>query len=288
MSMKFSPVASAPFARHGGNFSVRRLDLERLGVSIHPVMGFDHFDMGGPTFAPHPHAGFSAVSYIFEDSPGAMRNRDSLGHDVAVQPGEIVWTQAGRGVIHDEHPATPGVPVHGLQLFVNLSAKNKQLAPEVFHIAGPSIPTHVDDRGSRTRVLAGTFAGKTSPMKTAEPFDFFDVTVQGEWTWQVPAGRSVLVYVLDGKVKVVGTDGLAQPLEAHQALGVRVNGTAGEALRIEAGASAHVLVLSGVDPQEPIAVYGPFIMNNEQELASAYERYRTGQMGRLVQAATAA
>jgi redox-sensitive bicupin YhaK (pirin superfamily) len=285
MNMTLSPVASAQFIRHGGNFSVHRLALERLGELIHPIMGFDHFVMGGPTFAPHPHAGFSAITYVFEDSRGGMRNRDSLGHDHSVQPGELVWTQAGRGVIHDEFPATPGASVHGLQLFVNLSARNKHLAPEVFHIAVPSIPTVTDALDNRTRVLAGSFGGVTSPMEAAEPFDFFDVTVRGEWSWQVPAGRSALVYVLDGKVKVVGSDGQEQSLEDHEALGVRVNGADGEALRLQAGAGAHVLVLSGVDPQEPIAVYGPFIMNSESELAQAYERYQTGQMGRLTQAA---
>jgi redox-sensitive bicupin YhaK (pirin superfamily) len=285
MSMTFSPVASAPFVRHDGSFAVHRLDLERLGTAVHPVMGFDHFLMGGPTFAPHPHAGFSAVTYVFEDSRGGMRNRDSLGHDLVIQPGEMVWTQAGRGMVHDEFPATPGESVHGLQLFVNLSARNKQLAPEAFHVAGPSIPVHTDARGSRTRVLAGTYDGHSSPMKAAEPFDYFDVTVQGEWSWQVPMGRSVLVYVLDGQIDVAGSAGLEQPLAAHEALGIRVNGAADDALRIRAGTGAHVLVLSGVDPQEPIAIYGPFIMNTQHELVQAYERYRSGQMGRLTPSA---
>jgi len=284
MSMKFSPVASAQFARHGGNFSVHRLDLARLGDVIHPVMGFDHFVMGGPTFAPHPHAGFSAVTYVFEDSRGGMRNRDSLGHDLEVQPGELVWTQAGRGLIHDEYPANPGVPVHGLQLFVNLSAKNKHLDPEVFRLASASIPTETDAQGNRTRVMAGTYAGKASPMEAAEPFDFFDVQVRGDWVWSVPAGRSVLVYVLDGEVKVVG-DGNEHALKANEAIGLRVSGVVEPPLRILTDRDAHVLVLSGVDPQEPIAVYGPFIMNTQTELAQTYERYATGQMGRLTHAA---
>lgn len=285
MSMKFSPVASAQFAHHGGNFSVHRLNLARLGDVIHPVMGFDHFVMGGPTFAPHPHAGFSAVTYVFEDSRGGMRNRDSLGHDLNVQPGELVWTQAGRGVIHDEYPANPGVPVHGLQLFVNLGAKNKRLDPQVFHLASASIPTETDAQGNRTRVVAGGYAGKASPMEAAEPFDFFDVQVRGDWAWSVPVGRSVLVYVLNGEVRVVGGDGDGHALKAHEAIGLRVSGILEQSLRILADRGAHVLVLSGVDPQEPIAVYGPFIMNTESELAQAYERYRTGQMGRLTQAA---
>jgi len=135
MSLQLSPVARAPESSHGGNFSVHRLDLARLEGFLHPILGFDHFRMNGPTFAPHPHAGFSAVSYVFEDSPGALRNRDSLGHDLTVQPGELLWTQAGSGVIHDEVPATRGAPIHGLQLFVNLSSKNKHIEPRMLHFS---------------------------------------------------------------------------------------------------------------------------------------------------------
>ena len=73
-------------------------------------MGLDHYRMSGPTFAPHPHAGFSAVSYVFEDSKGGLRNRDSLQHDLVIEPGAMVWTQAGSGVVHDEFPVQTRFP----------------------------------------------------------------------------------------------------------------------------------------------------------------------------------
>jgi redox-sensitive bicupin YhaK (pirin superfamily) len=95
-------------------------------------MMFDHYRMSGPTFAPHPHAGLSAVTYVFEDSAGAIHNRDSLGHDLDVQPGEILWTQAGSGVVHDEYPAKHDASVHGLQLFVNLTARTNLLRLKCF------------------------------------------------------------------------------------------------------------------------------------------------------------
>lgn len=142
MSDSFSPVAKAIEAVQSGNFSVKRLDLARLGVA--PVMMFDHYRMSGPTFAPHPHAGLSAVSYIFEDS---------LGHSVDIKPGEIVWAQAGRGIVHDEYPAKSGAPVHGLQLFVNLSRKNKFIAPQMLYGRASSIRVWKDAAGNRIRVL---------------------------------------------------------------------------------------------------------------------------------------
>jgi hypothetical protein len=163
MSLQLSPVARAPESSHGGNFSVYRLDLARLEGFVHPILGFDHFRMSGPTFASHPHAGFSAVSFVFEDSPGALRNRDSLGHDLIVQPGELLWTQAGSGVIHDEFPATRGAPIHGLHLFVNLSSKNKHIEPRMLHATIGAIPVSTDEAGNRTRVLTGSSGATVRP-----------------------------------------------------------------------------------------------------------------------------
>lgn len=92
-------------------------------------MELDHYRMKAITFAPHPHAGFASISYIFEHSRGGLRNRDSLGNDFEVAPGELVWTRAGTGVVHDERPAIVGRDVHGLQIFVNSAAANKAAAP---------------------------------------------------------------------------------------------------------------------------------------------------------------
>jgi redox-sensitive bicupin YhaK (pirin superfamily) len=117
-------------------------------------MMFDHYRMSGPTFAPHPHAGLSAVTYVFEDSAGAIHNRDSLGHDLDVQPGEILWTQAGSGVVHDEYPAKHDASVHGLQLFVNLSRKNKFIAPQMLYGRSSAILVWKDAAGNRVRILS--------------------------------------------------------------------------------------------------------------------------------------
>lgn len=279
MSLILSPVVKADPAGQGGHFSARRLDLQGLGKFAAPVMGFDHYRMSGPTFAPHPHAGFSAISYVFEDSMGGLRNRDSLQHDVVIEPGAMVWTQAGTGVVHDEFPAQTGREVHGVQIFVNLSRQNKALPPRVLHIAAADVPVVCDTKGNRTRVLSGRFSGASSPLDPVEPLDLLDVHVQSAWSFRVPPRRGVLIYVLSGAIQVQAGD-QTRTVGAFQAVAAKAGKAAD--LHITAQEPAQLLVLSGTDPGEPVAVYGPFIMNDEVQLTDAFERYRRGEMGRLL------
>ncbi len=284
MSLSLSPIVNAEFAGHGGHFSARRLDLEGLGGFAAPIMGFDHYWMSGPTFAPHPHAGFTAASYIFEDSNGGLRTRDSVQPDLVIEPGAMVWTQAGSGVVHDEFPAQTGHEVHGVQIFINLSSHNKELSPRMLQIAAADVPVVTDADGNRTRVLSGRFSDVSSPLDPAEPFDLFDVKVKGTWNFRVPAQRNVLLYVLSGAVQVRAGD-QHRTLQAFQ--GVAAHSGQADDLQVAAMEPAQILVLSGTDPREPVAVYGPFIMNDETQLAAAFERYRRGGMGRLVPLARA-
>ncbi|WP_052261124.1 MULTISPECIES: pirin family protein [unclassified Pseudomonas] len=284
MSLQFSPIAIAEKAVHGAQFSAHRLDLIALSGFIAPIMGFDHFRMSGPTFAPHPHAGFSAVSYVFEDSAGGLRNRDSLGHDLVIEPGAMVWTQAASGVVHDELPASRGSEVHGLQLFVNLSRDHKNLAPKMLYAAAEDVPVVNGAGGTKIRVLSGRYQDVVGPINPAEPFEFLDVKLTHEGNFEIPRGRNVLFYILSGQV-TIGSDDAEHSLGTHQAIAVR-SSSEGAELRISTKEDAHLLVLCGVDPMEPVAVYGPFIMNDQSGLQAAYSRYVAGEMGRLSQLAS--
>src|SRR5271166_989425 len=128
MPIHFSPLAAARNSGSGA-FSVKAVDLDALCAKGSPIAVLDDFRVRGRPFAPHPHAGFSAVTYVFEDLKSGLRSRDSLGNDVIVGPGGIVWTETGSGVMHEEQPANPDGELHGLQIFVNLSAKNKLTSP---------------------------------------------------------------------------------------------------------------------------------------------------------------
>jgi len=240
-------------------------------------MGFDHYRMKGPTFAPHPHASISAVSYVFEDLAGGLRNRDSLGHNLVIEPGEMVCTLAGRGVVHDEFPAEFGRDVHGVQAFVNLAARNKSLAPAMSHAAARDVPVILDLSGNSTRVLAGQYDCTPGPIAAEKPFAFLEVRVVDEWGYKLRKNQNALIYILSGAIDVITSQEL-RSLQPYDAIAARGED---DTVKLRATAPSHVLVLPGINHREPVAVYGPFIMNTPDELNAAFERYRKGEMGRL-------
>ena len=281
MPIQLSPVISAERAELGSGFSARRVEPGRFGNAADPIVGFDHYRMNAVTFAPHPHAGFSAVSYLFQDSEGSLRNRDSLGNDFTVAPGGIVWTQAGSGVQHDELPAEPGREVHGLQIFVNLSSAAKDTAPQVIHVDSAEIPDQTTSGGSNIRVVVGNYQGTSSPLQPLEPVDLLDIAVTSDDEVKVPleAGHNLLVYCVSGEARIVAESN-ASELRAGdaQAIGARV--TMAELL-ISSGPGAHLVLLRGKPLDEPVVQYGPFIMNSEEQIRAAAVRFHNGAMGML-------
>ncbi|WP_246279235.1 pirin family protein [Paraburkholderia ultramafica] len=265
-------------SKRGASFAAARIDLAALHDFVNPVVGLDHFRMSGPTFAPHPHAGFSAISYMFDDSAGAMHNRDSLGNDFIAGPGDVIWTQAGSGMIHDELPAQNGREVHGIQLFVNQTSANKRLDPEVFWLKRNDVPVIDDGTGNRIRVVVGEHEGKRSPLVPAEPFLLLD----GEWC--VPtdlplnANWNTIVYVLEGELRL-DADGKAIQLRPGHTLGIRSDDAG--SVRLEPSAPTHMLVLAGPAIDEPMVTNGPFIMNSAAQIEEAVARFKAGKMGRL-------
>lgn len=283
MSVKLSSLLAAR-ERRTGSFSVKAVDLRAVGDLGSPVLVLDDFRVQGSPFEPHPHAGFSAVTYVFEDSPGRLRSRDSLGHDVEIGPGGIVWTQAGRGVIHHEVPADFRHELHGLQLFVNLSARNKHLAPQMLSLGSHDVPVWQGDEGNRVRVVAGSYAGVTSPLVPPEPFDFLDVALRRRIAYDLPAGNCAIVYVAAGEVRIHAGD-QERIVAAEQA--IALHGGAGR-VTFTAASPARFVVLSGAAIHEPVLTHGPFIMNDRSQIEAAVARYRAGDMGHLAPLAEAA
>lgn len=277
MSLFSLIVPSSPIEL-GKNFTGYQLNREALIGFIEPVIMFDHYRMYGPTFAPHPHAGFSAISYIFEDSPGALRNRDSLGNDFDIEPGGILWTQAGNGVVHDEGNSSKK-GVHGIQLFVNLASQNKTLPPLVSYLPPKDI-NEIKNNKNRIRILSGSIDEYVSALTHTEPFDFIEVHLQQPWHFQPKINQNTLLYVVSGSIKV--TDGTSEKtLNAYQALGIKATEQQ-PLLQIEPSESSHLLLLSGIDSKEPTVIYGPFVMNTYDEILNAYQRYQQGLMGQLM------
>jgi redox-sensitive bicupin YhaK (pirin superfamily) len=258
------------------SFSVRSFDLHALGEQASPVVVLDEFRVSRQPFAPHPHAGFSAVTYVFEESQGGLRSRDSFGGDVRVGPGGIVWTQAGRGVMHEELPAQPGLELHGLQLFVNLSAKSKQSAPVVLSLDADQVPVWRSQAGDRVRVIVGSFAGTTSPLAPAEPFDLLDIELQRSLSLPLRPGQNTLIYVRSGEITLRAAERELAVAHSH-VIAVRGEGS----ITLTGAPFTRAIVLGGAAIQEPLFARGPFIMNDSAGVEAATARYHAGEMGQL-------
>lgn len=279
MAIQLSRVVAAQSQGGDRSFSVRSIDLHQLDVAASPVAVLDDFRVTGRPFGPHPHAGFSAVTYVFEDSVGALRSRDSFGHDYVVGPGGIVWTLAGSGVLHEEVPADSSRELHGLQIFVNLSSRNKLTPPRVTPLPSSEVPEWRSDVGDRVRVVVGAYQGRSSPLVPAEPFDLLDVRLQRQVSFDLRDAHNAIVYVLAGDV-VVRADVREQLVGAGKALALQGSGGGGR-VTFEASRPAHFLVLSGAEIREPVFSHGPFIMNDRTQVEAAFARYRAGAMGSL-------
>lgn len=277
MSIQFSPVIAARQRALPGFSSLLYVDLDELGVMASPVAVLDDFRVPGLPFSPHPHAGFAAVTYVFEDSPGGLRSRASSGVDLVVGPGGIVWTHAGSGVVHEEIPAVQGRELHGIQIFVNLSSQCKLTPPRVLNLDPAQVPEWRSDAGDRVRVVVGSFDGVDSPLAPPEPFTLLDVHLRQQISFAAQEGHNVLVYVLTGYV-TVSADGHQEKVDGGHALALR--GSGGH-LTFEALPPSHFLILSGAEIREPVLSEGPFIMNNRSQIEQAAARYRSGAMGYL-------
>lgn len=276
MPVELSAVIPTHAGIHEGGLAVTSLQLS--GERSSPILAVDDFRVTGRPFGPHPHAGFSAITYVFPDSPASLRNRDSLGGHAVVGPGGLCWLQAGSGAMHEEIPAETGRELHGLQVFVNLGARNKQAQPRTLSVPAEQVPVWRSGAGGdRVRVVVGAFGGLTSPLEPLEPFTLLDVALRREVDLPLAAGRTAVVYVRSGEA-VVHAGGRERRVAPGE--GLTAAGGAGS-LRLETSAGAELVVLSGVELQEPVVVRGPFVMNDAAQIAAAVERFQAGRMGSL-------
>ncbi len=255
---------------------------------------FDPFllvdEMGPVDYAPgaavgapdHPHRGFETVTYILE---GEGEHEDSAGHRGTLGPGAVQWMTAGAGVVHAEMPShrlqREGGRMHGFQIWVNLPARDKMMAPRYQEIPAARIPEATSADGlARVRVIAGEALGARAVIETRTPILYQDWTLRpGASVEQaIPADFEALAYVFGGEA-LVGAD--ARKVADGQAalLGP------GEHVRLAASASAggpaRLLLLGGVPLREPVARYGPFVMNTAAEIHQAIDDFQRGKMGRI-------
>jgi redox-sensitive bicupin YhaK (pirin superfamily) len=236
---------------------------------LDPFLMVDHFRLREPVFAPHPHAGFSAVTYLFDDSATGMVSRDSLGGQHAIEPGALHWTLAGRGVMHDEFPAETGREAHGLQIFVNLPADQKLRAPEVLRLAPVRMP-RFEGAGWRAVQVFGGQAPLNLPWPAA--LSIVDIEAGRHLDAQLAAGEQGFAVVIRGH----GGAG-ELPLSPGRALSL----ADGLPVRIQADEGLRLACFSGRPLREPVVRHGPFAMSDEGQVVAALQRFHSGGMGRL-------
>lgn len=192
---------------------------------LDPYLMADHYWMSQPTFGPHPHAGFSAVTYMFDDAETGFDNRDSLGNAEAIRAGDVHWTVAGAGVMQDEVPQQPGKTAHGLQIFVSLAAAKKHMPPTTVHIAREAMPVVDQSGGARVKVVFGAYddGERQVAAVAALPTDatLIDVGLPAgsQFTYPVAAGTTAFIFVISGNITVDG-----QTLAAGQDVAFARNG----------------------------------------------------------------
>ena len=282
-------VTTAPSGFEGEGFPVRRAFA---GVSLADLDPFIHMDqMGEVEYAPgepkgtdwHPHRGFETVTYIID---GIFEHQDSNGGGGVITNGDTQWMTAGGGILHIERPpehlVVSGGLFHGIQLWVNLPRANKFNPPRYQDIRGREAKLLAsDDGGSLLRVIAGEIAGYHGPGSTFTPITLIHATVSPGAKLSLPwaANFNALAYVLAGNGSVGGE---ARPIRKGQ---LAVFGP-GDALTVSAAINQplaepnlEVLLLGGQPIREPVAHYGPFVMNTKEELYQAFADYQAGRLG---------
>ncbi|MFY0603372.1 MAG: pirin family protein [Flavobacteriaceae bacterium] len=233
------------------------------------------FDLG-----PHPHRGFEPITLLFK---GEQLHRDSLGNEMIVKAGDVQWTTAGRGVIHAEGPTKEfvmkGGELEGIQLWLNLPAKNKMMPADYQHIKNEEMPIVNNQTNSVSlKVVAGKQKGAVGLIQTQTPVNVFTVEAQeqGEMNIHIPRSHKSLIYLLDGEVIVNNEASLKKG--ATQMITFNQDGNA---IEFKALKESTLLVLSGAPIEEKVTSWGPYVMNTQTEILEALRDYQQGKMGFL-------
>jgi len=227
----------------------------------------------------HPHKGFETVSILWE---GALAHEDSTGAKGVIRAGDVQWMTAGSGILHKEFHenefSRKGGVLHGAQLWVNLPAQFKNTPPSYQDLPASSIPViSLAEGNGRLRVIAGEFMGVSGPARTFTRINVWDINLQagGHTNLHFPEGDAAALLVLSGTVEV----NQEQIVRSGEMAVLHKQGTD---VFLESNNESHLLVLSGEPISEPIAAYGPFVMNTQDEISQAIQDYHAGVFGRLV------
>jgi len=267
-------VFTPKIVSEGEGAKVRRIiggkDLDRLD----PFLMLDHGRVKLPAgFPDHPHRGFETVSYQLE---GSFLHEDSNGHKGRLNPGDIQWMTAGKGIVHAEMPASKDEEASGLQLWINLENKNRMVHPAYQEFTKDKIPV-VKKEGVTVKVIAGEAYGTEGPIIARTPAFYMDVSMneKSKYSQKIPSGWNVMCYVLSGKA-VFGSN----KKEGKEYSAVLIKNDDSEVLEVETGEEkCNFILLAGKPIGEKIYQHGPFVLGTQAELEQAFEDYELGLNG---------
>jgi redox-sensitive bicupin YhaK (pirin superfamily) len=281
-------VVRGQAASDGAGVKLTRVLAQPLQQRLDPFLMLDAFgsDSAGDYlagFPDHPHRGFETVTIMLE---GRMRHRDSVGNVGLLEPGSVQWMTAGRGIIHSEMPEQEEGRMAGFQLWVNLAGADKMTAPTYRDISPDAVPAYSDAAGVHVRVIAGESHGTRGAVSRprTEPL-VLDLTIPPGAAFDagIPAGHNAFAYVHGATAVAVGAAQQATRVEPER-MAILGNAVGADGVHLavpdDAGQPARVLLVAGRPLGEPIAQYGPFVMNTTAELQRAVEDFQRGEFAR--------
>ena len=273
-------VAGQPTS-DGAGVKLMRVLTQPLQRRLDPYLMLDAFGSDQPGdyiagFPDHPHRGFETITYMLA---GRMRHRDSAGNEGLLGDGGVQWMTAGRGVIHSELPEQTEGVMEGFQLWLNLHSADKMQAPGYRDIPSDQIPEY-SEAGVRVRVIAGASHGVAGAVQRprTEPL-YLDIHLDAgaRFDQALPAGHNAFVYVYRGALRVGG--GAGETAVPAQRMAVLAQDAAADGVLLQAGdAPTRALLIAGAPLGEPIAQYGPFVMNTREQLMTAVEDFQAGRL----------
>lgn len=243
-----------------------------LGGRIDPFLVISLFEMRGPLFPPHPHAGFSVATYIFPESEIGFWNQDTLGNRNLIRPGALHLTVAGAGVMHEETVTRSGRSARGLQIWIDHAAADREAKPAAVHLAATEVPTVRGD-GVTRRVLLGASVGAVSPLSPPLTACIVDVDLRAGAVLEevVPPGNTAFGVIRAGEITTsAGPVGPGTAAFANSAL-----------LRLKARSDARLTLFSGPPLRHSVVPAGPFVASSEAQAHAFRSRFAAGDMGRL-------
>ena len=275
-------VIPSQAASDGAGVKLRRSIGQSPQARLDPFLMLDEFGTENPDdyiagFPSHPHRGFETVTYMLD---GHMLHEDHLGNRGDLKSGDVQWMTAGRGIIHSEMPQQTEGRMRGFQLWINLPAREKMKPAGYRDIPAATIPAADWPGGGRVKVIAGTLQTPAGAipvpiqgLSTAPVYFDIELAANGVFEHALPPAHNAFVYVYEGDVQVGAESTRALPRRSAGVL------SAGDALRIvAAGEGARFILLAALPLNEPVAQYGPFVMNTTAELEQAVRDYQTGRL----------